>query len=472
MNELPLPDDFSRWPTNPFELFGVQRGVDERELRRAYTRLIRVYKPEQFPEHFRRIREAYEAARNFARYFSAVEAPSEPQIVPTESPPAAEQPTPRLQSFEEELDAAWSAAIEGDEARAYARLLELQEWHPERSETYRRLYCLLDASPELDVPRAPCDFLAQGLCKSGGSGPCHELYRRAIEDHPDEALTERFAELLAATSQPGMLATFVQWRWSAAGRQKRFAVIGNDVPGLKARLAVDHEEIWLRLLGAAADQLAWAPLPNKAFQIPSFGLAECLEEAARHAHLQLPCADVYDRLEFLERVAAGWHLLLKEGYVPAECLELLSHSWTRPFAELRRRVTALLGAIAAKPDSAKPEAWLNYLDRILAVSPELLSIFGRMLDAYQWTVNVDDDHRDPAELAVLARRFIELHGGLPYGRLRSSLLAFCLRELIHPDIVAQVPVSQGLALSGDQLQRLASDWPLRHVYRACFLFRC
>src|SRR5262249_9427226 len=148
--------------------------------------------------------------------------------------PAPERPLPLAlpRSFEEELDEAWDWAVGGDEARAYARLLDLQSRYPGRPEPCVRLHCLLRIAPERDPrgPRAHC--LAQGLARTGGSGPCHERSPREIEDTPAEALTERFAELLRATPQPGLLATFVQWRWGAAGRQGRFEVIGDDLPGL------------------------------------------------------------------------------------------------------------------------------------------------------------------------------------------------------------------------------------------------
>jgi preprotein translocase subunit Sec63 len=56
MSDSGLPDDLSQWPRDPHELLGVTSNVDPRDLRRAYTRLIRTYKPEQYPEHLRRIR--------------------------------------------------------------------------------------------------------------------------------------------------------------------------------------------------------------------------------------------------------------------------------------------------------------------------------------------------------------------------------------------------------------------------------
>jgi hypothetical protein len=289
------------------------------------------------------------------------------------------------------------------------------------------------------------------------------LYRREIADNPGEALTERFAELMQTVAQPGLLASFVQWRWSAAGLLGRFEVIGEDLPGLRGRLAVDQEETWLRLLTFAADQLAWAPPSATA---SSLRLREYLRETARQEHLHLPCADVFDRLEYLERAAAGWHGLKMKGTVPPDLLELLSHFWTRPFPEIRRRVTAVLAAVAAEPD-----VWLAYLDRIKEGSPELLSIFGDILNSYQWTVNADADGRDAEELAVLARYFLEEHGRYGYRHLRPRLLAFCLREQIDPDVVAQVAISRTVILSEARLDKLVNDWPLRYVYRASTLFR-
>jgi hypothetical protein len=458
MNEHTLPDDLSRWPANPFDLLGVRPGVSDRDLRRAYARLIRAYKPEQFPEHFRRIREAYEAARQYAQYFAIPEeapadSPAPPHVPPTPVPdigtPTAERPlpAPRPRSLQDELDDAWRWAEDGDEARAYARLLDLDDRHPGRTDIYLRLYCLLSAAPELDGRRTACDFLARGLRQSGGGGPCYDLYRHEIEANPGEALTGRFAELLGAITQLGLLTAFVEWRWGAAGRLKRFEVIRGDLPGLRARLAVDQEEVWLRLLASAADQLAW----DRAAPEDAGGWAECLNEAEGYQHLQLRCADVFDRLEYLEGVATGWHTLMDRGNVPANLLELLPRFWTLPFSEIRRGVTSVLSAVAAAP-----AAWLTHLDRINEVSPELLSLFGGVLTAYQRATEPDADGRTTEELAVVARHFLDEQLGLSYKEMRPQLLGFCLREFIDPELIAR-------------LDNLHNDWPLRHVYRACTL---
>jgi hypothetical protein len=191
-------------------------------------------------------------------------------------------------------------------------------------------------------------------------------------------------------------------------------------------------------------------------------LPECLHEAASHQHLQLPCADVFDRLEYLERIAAGWQTVLKKGSVPADFLDLLSQFWTQPFSEVRPDVTILLTAVAAAPD-----VWIAHLDQINEVSPPLLSLFGDLLTSYQQTLSPDADGRDPKGLALLARHFLEDHGGLGYPVLRPRLLAFCLREWISPDLMAELALSRTVILPEARLGKLVNDWPLRHVYRAC-----
>lgn len=75
MSDHELPEDLSLWPRDPYQLLGVKPGVTPKELRQAYTRLIRRFKPEQFPEHFRLIREAYDQARQHGMFFFQLTSP-------------------------------------------------------------------------------------------------------------------------------------------------------------------------------------------------------------------------------------------------------------------------------------------------------------------------------------------------------------------------------------------------------------
>jgi hypothetical protein len=60
---------------NPTAFVGLSEGFQRNDLKRAYTSLIKRYKPEQFPSEFQRIRAAYEQLDHQLRYGSMSEAP-------------------------------------------------------------------------------------------------------------------------------------------------------------------------------------------------------------------------------------------------------------------------------------------------------------------------------------------------------------------------------------------------------------
>jgi curved DNA-binding protein CbpA len=55
-------------PNNPLEFFGLAPGFDRKELKRAYGKLIKQFKPESHPAEFQKIREAYEVLESQNRY--------------------------------------------------------------------------------------------------------------------------------------------------------------------------------------------------------------------------------------------------------------------------------------------------------------------------------------------------------------------------------------------------------------------
>ena len=60
-----LPEDSSRWPSDPFELLDLQRSADARTAKRAYFKLVRKYKPDRFPVEFQKIHSAYESVQSW-----------------------------------------------------------------------------------------------------------------------------------------------------------------------------------------------------------------------------------------------------------------------------------------------------------------------------------------------------------------------------------------------------------------------
>lgn len=65
-------------PHDPQAFFELADGFERRDLKRSYSRLIRVYKPERHPEEFQRIRAAYEQLDRELRYGRSAETTKPP----------------------------------------------------------------------------------------------------------------------------------------------------------------------------------------------------------------------------------------------------------------------------------------------------------------------------------------------------------------------------------------------------------
>ncbi len=78
------PDvDWSHLPDDPLSFFGLEADFERRDLKRAYTRLIRHYKPERYPDEFKRVRAAYDQLDERLRYLGGgFEVATPPTLVP------------------------------------------------------------------------------------------------------------------------------------------------------------------------------------------------------------------------------------------------------------------------------------------------------------------------------------------------------------------------------------------------------
>ena len=225
--------------------------------------------------------------------------------------------------WQDDLDALWDRAV-GREAHGYRALVEMEARFSGRRDLCLRLYWLLVAWPELDSGRKACDWLARGLRLGGLSGPLAELYRRELEANPEEALSERCAELLDSDAGSAPLADLAEARWRAAGRLDAFELIAEDLELLRARMLPAAEDIWGRLILAAINEMCWSPSPEMQKLASDFWLE--LDELP-HVHTQL--RDSLDRTETIRMVAAGWCLLHRSCGVPDELPQLIRLSMFR-----------------------------------------------------------------------------------------------------------------------------------------------
>jgi hypothetical protein len=487
MSESRLPDDLSAWPNDAYQLLAVQPGVERRDLKRAYTALLRQFKPEHFPDQFRRIRDAYETVLRHVewreRFAAQSNSPADegagandaivPEAAkpplslhqpehPRQSPAPGRNPVPPLASLDDQVESLWQKAIGGNEP-AYLRLAALQRQNPGRRELPVRLYWLLVVWPELDSSRDPCDWLIHGMKMGRLSGPAAELYRRELDENPTEVLAPRSAELLGASAELARVADLAGRRWRAAGRLDRFDVILAEIARLRPRFIPEAEELWARLLMEALDQLAWTLSPTQ--QTTADALCAELDQIE---HLHTGLRHGLERLDQLRSITAGWRKLHGGRLTTdnGELIELVRLSWLGPAEEIRPRVIRMVAELAANPRRG-----LALLDRIHQLSSSVLAQVGQMIGGCIDRPASVGPRPDPDHIQALARRSLEAASrGSQYESLRWPLLEFCLRERVSPEwLVAQrgEPLIQPLVAWQILVRQLEADAPLRFVYAAC-----
>jgi hypothetical protein len=278
-----LSENVSEWPDDPFELLAVARGVSETDLKRSYTRLIRRFKPERFPEQFQKLREAYEQCQFQNRWYrndtsesaTASDSTAEPIVAVTAEPDRAE--------------IAWSQALSGERAAAYATLRTIAQ-EGRRADVALRLYWLLMIDEALDPDRSRHVWLAEALTAGNLNRRAIDLYRQEIERDPDAALSDAYDAVLALDAAPESILEVATLRIDAAGRTGRSASVTRDLEILQPKLGIDHSGAWLRVLAHA---FQWAPLDIRGQSIREY----CSREMDRLDHLALDYAFVFDRVE-------------------------------------------------------------------------------------------------------------------------------------------------------------------------------
>lgn len=439
-----LPDDPAHWPTDPYALLGVARGVLPQELRRVYARLIRQYRPDSAPEQFRRVREAYEAV---VRDAEVERSPSATVTsVPLFTPDAAAA---------DEVQRLWEQAIRGAEAAAYAGLQRVAHAQPGRLDVYLRLYWLLALCPDLGDRRASA-WLVQAAEQAGWNPALLETVRREAAAEPEFAAGDGFARLLRF-GEPGLVLNLADWRWAAAARLGRWQVIRDDLERLRAPARAQGDETWVRLLQKSLGYLAWTDAPALLSAVSNyFGEIKSLDHVHRHLDQEL------DETEYLEEVSTAWQELRGDPGLSAELLALIPICWTRPADEVRTALLSFLEAVTRYPGSA--------LAPLGAVAEKAPAVFNCLVGAvYRLgeAAPAAADNRSGQLIGDLLSEYLVLLPRDAYGHLRLNVLSFCLRERIPPETVADAVHGRApdyLTVPGPPLSALlAGDWPLRFV---------
>src|SRR5262245_61135952 len=134
-----LPENLDEWPSDDVAILGVGPQADERTIKLAYAARIKRFKPERFPQHFRRLRDAYERLTRIARWRSHAVVDverEEAEADDAEDSVAAPIEPPRLEAEAPPPDDRWDRACAGELVDVYAEYRDAVELQPTVAEHY------------------------------------------------------------------------------------------------------------------------------------------------------------------------------------------------------------------------------------------------------------------------------------------------------------------------------------------------
>jgi hypothetical protein len=497
-----LPDDPALWPTDPYALLGVVREVPVRDLRKAYGRLIRRFKPEQRPEEFRRIREAYDvvlAHATMREQWQSIAPPvptSAPPIVRTpppiidppapspkdaadadsaeiepgtadserEEPPAEEReiwsaapetwtPPPPQRSLASELARLWTLAETGMVDEAYRGLRALEREHPRSQEIAIRRYWLVTAFRELEPATDPLERVLRMLADDPGQSPLWNEVRLRAQLVPNWPFSPLFDEVIEAARTPMPLSLLYDLRWQAALEIGSWRMLLDDVPTARRRFR-DHPMEWTRLLLQVVDRIAWISEPAA-----TRALVEYVAEIERHAKGDRTLDADLHRIDFLRDLASQWLGRQPKSTHEAALLDFVQISWRGHWETVRSHLIYLCGKLA---DDLKKS--MHLLDQWSAECPLLLAQLARtVLDAQQ--INRPRPS-SPQDTFLTFLEFCIASGG-PDKWSRTALVEFFADEQILPEDLRSASVGQSVPPDVVvAIDRIEADWVVRVLARA------
>lgn len=364
-----LPDDIAAWPAAAHLVLGVDASADARRIRKAYLALIRTFKPEQYPEQFRRIRAAFESMQDGNNWRPERDEHSRAPR-PDNIAEASENQTAERSGSN--LPGAWESALTGEPVAAYEGLQSLQRQGNHNAVIYLQLYWLALLWPEVDPDRHAVDWLYRGLKQSGTfDGPLRELLRREIEVMPSEALSAGFEELGRGIRLAEQVVPWCQMRWNAARQARQWHFIPTDLEGVRHVVGQDDVS-WMHCLLNAYENLVWVGTAH------AHHLDQIVAEIDRldflHARFELRLIRLEELQRLGQELADARHLFVSCRLL-LESPETVQGWWLKPALQVKDDLFAVAANIVTGAETAVRE-----LIDVESSAPTLLSVLTEKLE--------------------------------------------------------------------------------------------
>jgi len=457
MSDRPLPDKIEDWPVNIYDLFNIETNASERDLRRAYHRLIKIYRAEDHPEAFRKLTESYETSRQGIQYQQSIANQSSDDEAEEDWISASPTIWNDADVDTQNCSVIWEKAVEGDLSTSIDLIEKHCADHPADEESLLQLFWL----KKIHDGHPPFEVLETYLARSGLTGRAFQLYLNELDRIPEAATRPSCQKLMLAAANDPRLPELTRLVWFLHYHQKKLGLIEQDFDLLRDQLVYDHPDIWKQLVHQAAEFLALAGLPktNRLFQKVSDEVRLCES---------IPSAEwVESRWEMVRAISCDAAV---PGTVPQDLLSLICDSLLQEEWELRHRLELIV-----LPWLTTPAIGLATLGRLKNWSSMGVFLFHRLAslsraDDYLHYAEGFQDQLRPSVIEFIRTVNIKKSEGL-----RVEVVRFCRQEDLSLELFLGAiheaqRESQTLLVSDEIVRALNDDLPLKALIAAVRVF--
>lgn len=483
MPESHLPENCAEWPKDAFAILNVPGTADERTIKRAYHQLIRLYKPEHFPEQFRRIREAFDSATGIAQWRARFndddeEDDDEPAGEDSSSGPRPESPDESSTSPSQDDEAAdsvsvpqhrrrtdpWDLVVSGDPRAAWTELETRYRQSPDEEQTAIQRYWLARLHPEISSQTHPIEFLVRCLHTGRTGDRILRAYFQAAAGYEPELCGPRLWELLCRSRNPQRWEEIVCLRWAMFLHSGRGEMTRSDLELLEPHVT-DDVECWLSFLNLALG-IACRNRGTSAITVRRY----CERQLKQHAEFGIRYPAAFDEAEV--------HLALAEklDYWKLHAREDVAARITELAAGIRRMMDA---PASYRNGILRPivEAWVVHptgaLKDIHVLSTKVPPLAHELINAvngFWYSTGAYANLLDGASLEEALRRETELCKSfrsplMSFEVFEERLLQFCLTQVTDLPNVLEAFRKITEVKTSEPYERLLQNRPLQCVIR-------
>jgi len=415
-----LPDNHEAWPTNPYELLGIEQSADEKTARRAYFKLVKKYKPDtalSWRSQSGTLNINFDANDNSN---STEQKNEEPAFSSENNSAIADTAVDPFARFHQllksgELTAAEEALhqINCAASAAHSDQANFSKYFLSRFKQWQNESAIAPQSPPT-VSTADSDRIGWLLNIFDSPSRYHffalERLKEEFDSSSELANCTVFNDFLRQLQNQQVLRQLYTLRWQAIGGQDWHTVI-EDVSAIKSCLG-EFGNAYHYLLAESMKYTVWhnddrCLVHNK----------ECWEE--------ISCQDarLADSTEILIMAAEQWKA------VPADFP--YSKEIPRAYCSLPNTARQIWAPVANSL-AENPKASLYDLDSYHRKHSLMMAVFTLGLSTYADQTRTSMGQQNWGSVTKLVARFFNRHQFANYRSARIPILNFCIDNQISP----------------------------------------